>query len=264
MKAIYEPAGRAREYAELACNLRLSCSHACDYCFGPAIVRKPKEEFHKPGPPRKGILEALEQDCQRMADSRDRRRILLSFIGDPYCPEEQEDQTTRRALEIIAAHGLNASVLTKGGTRATRDFNIMRNAGIWFGTTLTCRDKDTSAEWEPNAAIPSLRKATIRGAHNEDIFTWVSLEPVLYPEDSLSFIPELAEYVDYWHVGKLNNHPHADSIYWEDFAERAWVALVDADANFRFKDDLAKYLRKGRPRQRRAIEEVAAEGRGKP
>ena len=137
MKAVYAPKGRAAEYAEAAVTLRTTCSHACDYCFCPAILHKPKEDFHKAGPPRKGILEALERDCKRMAEERDTRRILLSFVGDAYAPEEQADQTTRRALEIIAAHGLNASVLTKGGQRAERDFDIIAQAGVRFGTSLS-------------------------------------------------------------------------------------------------------------------------------
>ena len=256
--AIYEPKGRAREYAELSCNLRLTCSHSCTYCFGPAMLHKSRDDFCKAGPPRPGILEALERGCKRMADAEDRRRILLSFIGDPYCPEEQADETTRRALEIIAAHGLNASVLTKGGHRAERDFDIMAAAGVWFGTTLTCRMPGDSKRREPNAALPNDRTISIALAHKKEIFTWVSLEPVLYPEDSISFIPELADYVDYWHIGKWNYDARANDIDWEDFTEQAWQALVDADASFRFKDSLAEYLKDGREQQRMTMDEAAA------
>ena len=262
MKVVYEPSGKAAEYAELACNLRLTCSHGCTFCFCPAMLHKPREEFYKAGPPRPGILEDLEKDCKRMAEAQDRRRILLSFIGDCYAPEEQSDQTTRYALEIIAAHGLNASVLTKGGLRAERDFDIMAEAGVWFGTTLTCQMPSDSRGCEPGAALPNDRKRAICIAHEAGIFTWVSLEPVLYPEDSLSFISELAEYVDYWHVGRLNYHPHAKEIDWPNFAEKAWRALVEVDASFRFKDGLAKDLRAGRYQQSRTMDEAAAAGGG--
>lgn len=32
-KAIYKPAGKAREYAEWACNLFVGCSNDCSYCY---------------------------------------------------------------------------------------------------------------------------------------------------------------------------------------------------------------------------------------
>jgi len=256
--AIYEPKGRAREYAELACNLRLSCSHACTYCFGPAMLHKSKEDFCQAGPPRPGILEALERDCKRMADAGDKRRILLSFIGDVYAPEERADETTRRALEIIAAHGLNASVLTKGGLRAARDFDIMLKAGVWFGTTLTCQGIGESMWWEPHAALPDDRKGTIRYAHESGIFTWVSLEPVLYPEDALSFISELADYVDYWHVGKWNYDARANEIDWENFGHSVCEALTRAGADYRLKDSLAEHVDYGWATETRPIAEKAA------
>ena len=258
MNAIYVPSGKAAEYAELSCSLRLTCGHRCAYCFAPAILHKSKEDFHVAGPPRSGILEALERDCKRMAEAQDSRRILLAFIGDVYAPEEQDDLATRHALKIIAAHGLNASVLTKGGTRSWRDSDIMRDAGIWFGTTLTCGNNDSSVVWEPGAQLPRDRKQAIANMHKKGIFTWVSLEPILYPEDSLHFISKLAEHVDYWHVGRLNYHPHAKKIDWPDFAEQAWQALTAVGADFRFKDGLAEDLQEGRPRETRTMAEAAA------
>ena len=32
-KAIYQPAGKAGEYAKWACNFYVGCSNACTYCF---------------------------------------------------------------------------------------------------------------------------------------------------------------------------------------------------------------------------------------
>jgi DNA repair photolyase len=33
MQTIYEPKGKAREYAPLALNLYESCPHGCKYCY---------------------------------------------------------------------------------------------------------------------------------------------------------------------------------------------------------------------------------------
>jgi DNA repair photolyase len=32
-KAIYQPAGKAAEYAEYACNFYVGCSNQCTYCY---------------------------------------------------------------------------------------------------------------------------------------------------------------------------------------------------------------------------------------
>jgi hypothetical protein len=49
MPLIYEPAGRAREYAALACNIYRGCDHACEYCYAPAATRRDRAAF-APGP----------------------------------------------------------------------------------------------------------------------------------------------------------------------------------------------------------------------
>ena len=267
MKAIYEPKGKAAEYSPLACNLYQGCRHGCRYCYVPRILRKTPEEFLANYGPRPGILEALKRDCDRMVKAGDDRYVLFCFTSDPY-QFHYGNETTRDALLIASTRGINTSILTKGGMAAERDFDIMQlglvQGDVRFGTTLTCQDPDDSLLWEPNAAPPDNRKQAIQAAHDRGVFTWVSLEPVLYPEDSLSFIPELADYVDYWHVGKLNYHPHAKALeaanpnVWEDFTEKAWQALVDVGASFRFKDSLAEYLKDGREQQRMTMDEAAA------
>ena len=40
MKVIYEPKGRAKEYAELAVNLYNGCSHGCEYCYARKIANR--------------------------------------------------------------------------------------------------------------------------------------------------------------------------------------------------------------------------------
>jgi len=247
MKAIYEPKGAAREYAELACNLYKGCRHGCTYCYVPAILRKTREEFREEHALRPGILEALKRDADRMRQESDQRRILFCFTSDPYqlCSLDLE-QTTRKAL--LLCRGLRASVLTKGGLMAACDFDVMELQDIHFGTTLTMQSEGYSKHWEPGAALPYDRKEAIHAAHDRGIYTWVSLEPVLDPATSLSFIPELAPIVDFWHVGRWNHDVRANDIDWPAFVEEAWRLLVEHNCAFRFKNALLEYLKPGRPR----------------
>ena len=54
MEIIYEPSGRAKEYAELAANLYKGCDHRCVYCFGPKVLWKKREAFHSDCKPIEG------------------------------------------------------------------------------------------------------------------------------------------------------------------------------------------------------------------
>jgi DNA repair photolyase len=109
MNVIYEPKGRAREYAPLACNLYMGCTHGCKYCYAPACMHKKPEEWHQAARARgENVLELFERDCARLAKERaddETRRVLFCFLSDPYQPLESELHLTRRGISVAARHG---------------------------------------------------------------------------------------------------------------------------------------------------------------
>jgi hypothetical protein len=86
MPIIYEPRGKAREYSDLAVDLFTGCSHACRYCYCPAVLRKTIDAWALDPQPRKNVLRELERDARRMQG--DKREILLSFMSGPYHSDE--------------------------------------------------------------------------------------------------------------------------------------------------------------------------------
>lgn len=60
MTAIYEPRGKAREYAALALNLYRGCAHNCAYCYAPSATYATREAFAQ-AQPRPGIIPALQK-----------------------------------------------------------------------------------------------------------------------------------------------------------------------------------------------------------
>jgi len=256
---IYETSGRAREYFELAANLYSGCEHACRYCYGAAVTRKDPTEFFGRAVPRKGgegpleaTLVELERDAFRLARNNETRHILLSFVTDPYQPAEAKFELTRRAIKILHKNGLAVAILTKGGWLATRDFDILTRADL-FGTTLTFFDPKRSREWEPGAALPSMRIKSLEDAKARGIQTWVSLEPVIDPAESLALIEATAKFVDVFKVGTLNYQgklprelqAQVYRIDWKNFARNVVILLDRLGANYYIKCDLAKHI--GRP-----------------
>ena len=249
---IYEPKGRAREYAALACNVYRGCDHGCIYCFGPSATRRQRREFVA-SIPRANFLAKLQKEADKYQAAGIRGNVLLSFTTDPYQHLDVKEQVTRHAIEILHGAGLNVHILTKGGSRALRDLGLFTPADA-FATTLTLLDDEQSLKWEPNAALPQDRIATIRQFHAAGIPTWVSLEPVLDPTAALQIIRETWHFADVFKVGTLNYHPHAKTIDWDKFAHDAVNVLsefgfcrhTDPDTlqrgHFYLKRDLACYL----------------------
>ncbi len=132
-------------------------------------------------------------------------------------------------------------ILTQGGQRAERDFDLL-TSNDWFGVTLTNLDNAPSLIWEPFASLPSERIESVYKAHKKGIKTWVSLEPVLYPEVTMNIIRKTHKFVDKFKVGTLNYHPHAKSIDWHRFAVNVKSLLIELDCDFYLKEDLRKWL----------------------
>lgn len=168
--------------------------------------------------------------------------VLLCFTCDPYQPIDEIHQLTRQAILILHAYGFNVTILTKGGKRARRDFDLLTPKDN-FAVTLTFLDPLKSARWEPYATLPFYRIETLKKAHDLGIKTWVSLEPVIEPDETFEIIRQTHTFVDLFKVGKLNYRPEADKIDWHKFADDVTKLLEELDCRFYIKKDLRRYLR---------------------
>lgn len=237
---IYEPRGKAREYSPLAVNIYRGCTHRCEYCYAPATIHTTKEKFRQPAP-RKDILGNIDKDARKLQLERETGPVLLCFTCDPYQKIDEEYQLTRKAIQILHTYNLNVRLLTKGGLRAERDFDLL-TGNDWFGVTLTNLDDTLSLKWEPEAALPEERIKSLYKAHEKGIKTWVSLEPVLYPEVTLEIIKQTYTFVDEFKVGILNYHPHSKDIDWHRFAVDVKDLLADLKCGYYLKEDLLRWL----------------------
>jgi DNA repair photolyase len=236
---IYEPRGRAREYAELACNLYRGCDHLCTYCFAPSATYTTRDTFCTPKLRSGNFLGKLEKEAAGLTPSAP---ILLCFTTDPYQTLDVKERVTRQAIQIFHRYGHSVQILTKGGSRALRDLDLLTPTDA-FATTLTSLDEGASTQWEPGAATPLDRIATVQKFHEAGIPTWVSLEPVISPAGALEIIRRTHGFVDLFKVGKLNYHAHSKTIDWAAFAKEV-VALLDSlGCKYLLKEDLKAYIK---------------------
>lgn len=242
LRVIYQPKGRAGEYKDWAVNLYRGCGHGCLYCYGPDTLRITKEEFHGNPKPREDIISKLTKDCQQLRLQGESLQILVCFTCDPYQPINDHYQITRQAIQVLQFYGQKVTILTKGGKRSLFDLNLLRPGLDEYAVTLTCTDEAFSRKWEPNAAPPQERIGVLREAHNRGIYTWVSMEPVLYPEQSLELIRKTHPFVDEYKLGILNYHPHAAKINWPKYGITAIELVKSLGKKLYIKEDLRRKL----------------------
>lgn len=149
--------------------------------------------------------------------------------------------TVRKTLELFTKYNINFQMLTKGGSKAKRDFDLYKK-GDAFASTLTFVDEEKSKEWEVNASSPNDRMETLKFAHSMGIETWVSLEPVIEPSESLKIIELTHEFVDLYKIGILNYNELSKTLDCKDFGTKAIKLLEKYNKKYYIKDDLKKYL----------------------
>lgn len=245
MKIIYEPKGAALEYSQLALNIYEGCEHGCLYCYAPACTFKKREDFYGKQHHRKYVLPKLSSDLEEMSRNKDKRRVLLCFICDPYQKDNDFNYLTRECLQMFHRYGVNFQILTKGGMKAARDFDLYKTNDA-YAATLTFADETKSREWEPFAATPEDRINSVIEAKKREIETWVSFEPVIDPKETFELIDKTYEYTDLYKIGKINRYNTGISVDWEKFTYCVINYLEKLGKKYYIKDSLKPYLDKMR------------------
>ena len=161
------------------------------------------------------MLKELDKYCATHPGNGE--HVLLCFSCDPYPPQEPCSQfalegrqssvpVTRKAIEIIVKAKYVPVILTKGGTRAARDFDLLRESGGWFGQTYGLKGALTDVE-ERNAAPYADRITAFTIAGNRGIKRWVSVEPMFEAKPARFIIWALAtRCIEHFKIGKLNGY----------------------------------------------------------
>lgn len=249
---IYEPNGGAGEFSLLALNVFRTCKNGCKYCYVPISTHMKPEEFQGEPLPIKDLLAKLKKQAQNMA-GKENPTIEMCFTCDPYQAIDDEAQLTRKALEILKDNNLHWMILSKGGKRAERDFDLYRT-GDKFGITMTTLDEAKAKEWEAEAAPPAERVEILKKAHDMGIETWMSLEPVIWPKDTLEIIRQTAPYCDHYKIGSISLYPtlqitdaekeRLKNINWIEFRKQVEALFIELGKSYYLKNSIIKATEK--------------------
>jgi len=201
------------------------------------------DKWHSDVKSRDKVIEYFEKDAVKLRG--DKRRILFSFLSDPYQPLEREVRLTQQALSIVHKYKLKSQILTKGCVDLIQeDMGLMKKSDTHLGITLCFSDDEMRKEWEPNASSVNGRMNVLKKAHKAGIFTWISLEPVIDPKQALAVIKTAHKYVRFWKVGKLNHMKEDESkVNWTKFLIDVEDILKKYNAKYYIKNDLRTYTK---------------------
>jgi DNA repair photolyase len=207
-------------------------------------------EFHKVLVPKKDVLSRLRDEAKAQPE---RRMVHLCFTCDPY-PIESLDgvlglprDVTRHAINLLKDAGHGVQILTKGGDGSTADLDLLDERDE-YATTLTLSNDAESRLWEPFAALPSERVDALHDAVSYGVVGWASLEPVIFPSQSLHMLKQALEVgISKAKIGPLNYKGRLpkwlqaslpEHVDWQAFAATAREMCRDYGAECILKNDL--------------------------
>lgn len=246
-KALYNPTGKAGEYAAWACNFFVGCSNGCKYCYlkkgrGKAILGGDRPVLKKCFKDEKDAINVFEKEVLANLDELRKHGLFFTFTSDPMLPETKE--LTFNAATIAVQHfNIPVSILTKCADWVDRlikdlDYSTCNSAEYgWrkmyaFGFTLTGFD-----DMEPNASTNMKRIEAMSKLHKAGFKTWASIEPVIDIPESLAMINMSNGFCDLYKIGLESGrrYPKQDL---QIFVEM--VCAMFPDSRFYFKDTLLK------------------------
>ena len=245
MSAIYQPKGPAREYSPLALNYVKGCDHGCVYCYVPLMMKKFNSNYVHSNvyiKEENQLMKDLMSSCKKFKNSEN--QVFLSFTTDPYSHFNNETKLTRKVLLMLLDHNIPVSILSKGGKNLLQDLDVFKMFGenIQIGGSLTFTNNEDSLKWEKNGALPMDRFETLKIMHENGIRTWASMEPVIYPEQSIEIMELTNKYVDSYKIGKLNHFKkHEDKYDWTKFLTDSVNIMRKYNKEFYIKKDLLEF-----------------------
>jgi len=244
-KAIYNPTGKAAEYAQWACNFYNGCSNDCNYCYckrgvmshvwspAPTLKKCFKDEEH--------ATDVFIAEMEKNIDQLKEHGLFFSFTTDPMLPETLDFHMNAICLAIN--HNIPVQILTKRADflhywlfDENQIIHPEKKKLIAVGFTLTGCD-----EHEPKASLNVDRVKAMLELHKRGFKTFASIEPVISVQASYAMINAVSGWCDLIKVGLLSGGKRT----YKPGEIQFLFEMLKADtrgSKFYIKDSMVEYL----------------------
>ncbi len=156
--------------AKLSLNPYTGCPHGCLYCYASSYIPRfaqcrPKED----------LLRRLARESSKI---RPGTLVALSNSSDPYPPQEEELQLTRRCLQILKERDLCAQVVTKSHL-VTIDADLLSKMRSCVAITITSLSETIWRRLEPGAPSPAERLDAMAKLSERGVAVSARIDPII-------------------------------------------------------------------------------------
>jgi DNA repair photolyase len=183
------------------------CMHNCVYCYGPNVLRLPREHWGETIKVKTNIPMVLAKELQTKKSGV----VGISTVTDPYQPLEQKYFLTRYCLEQLLRHDFPAHIQTKSAL-VTRDIDLLsRFSDAQVMVSIGTLHDPERKLLEPYTSSIQDRLAALRKLADAGVNTSVFFGPV-YPTITITEIPHILDMFsevgvsEVW-IDKLNLKP---------------------------------------------------------
>jgi len=159
----------------LALNLARGCWHQCGFCAARAYASYPGE----------AVLQVYSHTPQRLEEELAGRRrlpraVFVSPSTDPFPPSSEVQAETVRVVNVLAKHGVEAWLMTRGFIRPFALHALAAQAkSVKAVVAITTLDRGLQRVLEPGTAPPRLRLRQIAGLRRAEVRVQVALDPLV-------------------------------------------------------------------------------------
>lgn len=165
--------GGAAEIAGL--NVTRGCAHRCPGCYVRGAANYPTTGAVYLAD---GLAERL--DAELSGAARPPRAVYLCPSTDPFPPLTAVQRETGRVVEVLAAHGVEAWLMTRGWVRPPALAVLAAHARhVKVTVGFTTSDRELQRELEPWAAPPRLRLRQLAALGERGVAVRAALEPLV-------------------------------------------------------------------------------------
>jgi DNA repair photolyase len=259
-KIIYQPKGKAGEYARYAANFYNGCSGCCEYCYNrtgvtekvlggdkPTLKQSIVSYHHKNHSfsDEQKALEIFQKELDGNIAELRKYGLFFNFVSDPFLRETAE--LNMSAIRSCLNRNIPVIALTKQTWWVPEFISEATSAGTWlnrytweakrlvaFGFTLTGHD-----ELEPGCATNAERIEAMKQLHEAGFKTWTSIEPIIDFDSSYRMIEETLGFCDLYKVGLRSGAKYSvEDARW--FATRVLISCACNQTKVYLKDSLIK------------------------
>lgn len=159
----------------LSLNLARGCGQRCAFCSARAYVTYPGDQ----------VVYLFEDVAAKLAEELAARRkrpraVYVCPSTDPFPPLAEVQATTVRVVEVLAGHGIDAWLMTRGYVRPSAlEVLAQHRERVKVLLGLTTLDRTLQRALEPLTAPPRLRVRQLAELRRLGIAVQVALEPLV-------------------------------------------------------------------------------------